>query len=69
MIVTKGPGIVLEKIKHNMISILTGLVGKNDFRICKHTNFYGSGRNEDLNGFSFCFVEIPHTFTLKESSL
>ncbi len=69
MIATKSPGIILEKIKHNVIPIPSLLMRKNNFRICTHKSFYESKRNEDTNDLSFYFVEIPYTFTLKESSL
>jgi hypothetical protein len=69
MIVTQSPGIILEKIKHTVISVPALLVRKNDFRICTYKSFHDSERKEDLNEFSFYFVQIPYTFTLKESSL
>ena len=69
MIVAKSPGIVLENIKHNVISILTRLVKKNDFGPSKHKNVHESERNKSLNDFSCYFVEILYASSLKKSSL
>ena len=69
MSATKSPGIILERIKHHVILIATLLMGKKNFRICKHESFHEAERKGDTNDLFFYFAEIPYAFTLKESSL